>query len=115
MKNNLSVLEIINGAKVENVGAEGSGLEAIGSDGGGPLYMSRGGNRIVVGHYHTTLLIIAPREWLKLRDKSVPLKLERIIIINIFMAILVTTLCERADNHGGRRRPTATLWPHSRR
>jgi hypothetical protein len=27
------------------------------------------------------------------------------------MAILVTTLCERADDHGGRRRPTATLWP----
>jgi hypothetical protein len=31
------------------------------------------------------------------------------------MAILVTTLCERADNHGGRRRPTAALWPHSQR
>ncbi len=27
------------------------------------------------------------------------------------MAILVTTLCERADDHGGRRRPTAALWP----
>jgi hypothetical protein len=31
------------------------------------------------------------------------------------MAILVTTLCERADDHGGRRRPTPALWPHSRR
>ena len=31
------------------------------------------------------------------------------------MAILVTMLCERADNHGGRHRPTAALWPHSRR
>ncbi len=31
------------------------------------------------------------------------------------MAILLTTLCERADDHGGRLRPTATLWPHSRR
>jgi hypothetical protein len=30
------------------------------------------------------------------------------------MAILVTMLCEHADDHGGRRRPTATLWPHSR-
>ena len=50
-----------------------------------------------------------------LGDKSVPLKLEKSIIINIFMAILVTTLCERADDHGGRRRPTAALWPHSRR
>ena len=36
-------------------------------------------------------------------------------IINIFMAILVTTLCERTDGHGDRRRPTAALWPHSRR
>jgi hypothetical protein len=29
------------------------------------------------------------------------------------MAILVTTLCERAgaDDHGGRRRPTAAVWP----
>ena len=42
MKNNLSVLEIISGAKVKIVGAEGSGLEAIGSDGGGPLYMTGG-------------------------------------------------------------------------
>ena len=40
-----------------------------------------------------------------------PLNLEYIFIINIFMAILVTTLCERADDHGGRRRPTAALWP----
>ncbi len=31
------------------------------------------------------------------------------------MAILVTTLCERADDHGGRRCPTSALWPHSRR
>ena len=31
------------------------------------------------------------------------------------MAILVTTLCERADDHGGHRRPMAALWPHSRR
>ena len=38
-----------------------------------------------------------------------------IFIIIIFMAILVTTFCERANNHGGRRRPTAALWPHSRR
>ncbi len=30
------------------------------------------------------------------------------------MAILVMMLCEFTDNHGGRRRPTATLWPHSR-
>jgi hypothetical protein len=37
------------------------------------------------------------------------------MIINIFMAILVTTLCELANNHGGRRRPTSALWPHSRR
>ncbi len=29
------------------------------------------------------------------------------------MAILVTALCERADNHGGRRCPTSALWPHS--
>ena len=50
-----------------------------------------------------------------LGNKSVPLKLEKFIIINIFMAILVTTLCERADDHGGRRRPTSALWPHSRR
>ena len=50
-----------------------------------------------------------------LRDKSVPLNLEYIFIINIFMAILVTTLCERVDDHGGRRRPTAALWTHSRR
>ncbi len=31
------------------------------------------------------------------------------------MAILVTTLCERANDDGGRRRPTSALWPHSRR
>jgi hypothetical protein len=31
------------------------------------------------------------------------------------MAILVTTLCERPDDHGGRRRLSAALWPHSRR
>jgi len=31
------------------------------------------------------------------------------------MAILVTMLCDHADDHGGRRRPTAALWPHSRR
>ncbi len=31
------------------------------------------------------------------------------------MAILVTMLCERTDDHGGRRCPTAALWPHSRR
>ncbi len=31
------------------------------------------------------------------------------------MAILVTTLCERADDHGGRRPPTPAFWPHSRR
>ena len=31
------------------------------------------------------------------------------------MAILVTTLCERADKHDGSRRPTAVMWPHSRR
>jgi hypothetical protein len=49
-----------------------------------------------------------------LREKSVSSKLEKNIIINICMAILVTTLCERADDHGGRHRPTATLWPHSR-
>jgi hypothetical protein len=42
MKNNLSVIEKINGAKVKIVGAVGSGLEAIGSDGGGPLYMTGG-------------------------------------------------------------------------
>jgi hypothetical protein len=50
-----------------------------------------------------------------LRDKSVPLELEKLIIINIFMAVLVTMLCERSDDHGGRRRPTSALWPHSRR
>jgi len=50
-----------------------------------------------------------------LRDKSVPLNLEYIFIINICVAILVTTLCERADDHGGCCRPTAALWPHSRR
>ncbi len=49
------------------------------------------------------------------RDNSVPLKLEKNIIINIFMAILVTTLCEHAYDHDGRRRLTAALWPHSRR
>jgi hypothetical protein len=49
-----------------------------------------------------------------LHNKSVPLKLEKFIIINIFMAILVTTLCERANDHGGCRRPTSALWPHSR-
>ena len=31
------------------------------------------------------------------------------------MAILVTTLCERADKHDGSRRPTTAMWPHSRR
>ena len=31
------------------------------------------------------------------------------------MAILVTTLCERADDHGRCRHPTAALWPHSQR
>jgi hypothetical protein len=31
------------------------------------------------------------------------------------MAILVMALCERVDDHGGRRRLTAALWPHSRR
>jgi hypothetical protein len=41
MKNSLSVLEIISGAKVVIVGVEGSGLEANGSDGGG-LYMTGG-------------------------------------------------------------------------
>ena len=50
-----------------------------------------------------------------LRDKSVNLNQEYIFIINIFMAILVTTLCERADDHGGCRRHMAALWPHSRR
>ncbi len=29
------------------------------------------------------------------------------------MAILVTMLCERPDNHGSRRGLTAVLWPHS--
>ena len=48
-----------------------------------------------------------------LRDKSVPLKLEKNIIINIFKAILVTTLCERANKHGRSRCPTATMWPQS--
>ncbi len=50
-----------------------------------------------------------------LHDKSVPLNLEYMFIINIFMAILVKMLYEHANDHGGRRRPTATLWPHSRR
>jgi hypothetical protein len=50
-----------------------------------------------------------------LRDKSVPLKLEKIIIINICMAVLMTKICERADDHGGCRRPKAALWPHYRR
>jgi hypothetical protein len=27
------------------------------------------------------------------------------------MAIIVTTLCERANNHGGHRHPMAALWP----
>ena len=49
------------------------------------------------------------------QQSTVPLKLEKFIIINIFMAILVTMLCERADDHGGRHRPTSALWPHSRR
>ncbi len=40
-------------------------------------------------------------------------KIRKIIIINIFMAILVTALCEFADDHGSHRHPTATLWPHS--
>ncbi len=31
------------------------------------------------------------------------------------MAFLVPTLCEHTDDHGGHRRPTAALWPHSRR
>ncbi len=42
MKNSLSVLEIISGAKVVIIGVEGSGLEANGSNGGGPLYMMGG-------------------------------------------------------------------------
>ena len=50
-----------------------------------------------------------------LRNKSVPLKLEKIIIINIFMAILVTMLCEHADKHGRSHRPTAVMWPQSQR
>ncbi len=29
------------------------------------------------------------------------------------MAILAMTLCEHADNHGGRCCPTSALWPHS--
>ena len=37
-----------------------------------------------------------------------PLNLEYIFIINIFMAILVTMLCERAGDHGGRRRPSTS-------
>ena len=40
-----------------------------------------------------------------------PLNLEYIFIINIFMAILVTTLCECADDHGGRRRPRPPCGP----
>ncbi len=48
-------------------------------------------------------------------NKPVPLKLEKIIIINIFIAILVTTLCERANDHGGCRHPTSAMWPHYRR
>ena len=40
-----------------------------------------------------------------------PLNLEYIFIINIFMAILGTTLYEHADDHGGRHRPTAAVWP----
>jgi hypothetical protein len=40
---------------------------------------------------------------------------EYIFIINISMAILVTMLCERANDHGGCRRPMANLSPHSRR
>jgi hypothetical protein len=31
------------------------------------------------------------------------------------MAILVTTLCERDDDHGGLGHPTAAVWSHSRR
>ncbi len=47
MKNNLSVLEIISGAKVEMIlGVKGSGLEAFGSEGGGPLYMTGGDIRL---------------------------------------------------------------------
>ena len=46
-----------------------------------------------------------------LRDKSVPLNLEYIFIINILMAILATMLCERADDHGGCQCPTAAMWP----
>ena len=44
-----------------------------------------------------------------------PLKLEKNIIINIFMAILVTMLCEHSDKHGRSRCPTAAMWPHSQR
>ena len=41
-----------------------------------------------------------------------PLNLEYIFNFNIFMAILVTTLCERADDdHGGRRRPRPPCGP----
>ena len=50
-----------------------------------------------------------------LHDKSVPLNLKYILIINICVAILVTTLCEHTDDHGGCCRSTAALWPHSRR
>jgi hypothetical protein len=42
MKNNLSVLEIISGAKVKILGVKGSGLEAFGSEGGRPLYTTGG-------------------------------------------------------------------------
>ena len=31
------------------------------------------------------------------------------------MAILVTTLCERDNKHGGSRRPMAAMWPHIQR
>ncbi len=31
------------------------------------------------------------------------------------MVILVTTLCEHADDHGCHRQPTAALWPPSQR
>ena len=37
--------------------------------------------------------------------------IEYIFIINIVMAILVITLCERANDHGGSRHPTAALCP----
>ena len=43
-----------------------------------------------------------------------PLKLEKNIIINIFMAILVTMLHEHTNKHGrSRRRPMAAMWPHT--